>query len=208
MSTILPYWEFTARQDDPVTCPQCGWVGPPSRGMEQHRDLLDVTCPQCGTMLLIIPFPTAADTRQAAAAGNAKAIAEIPRIDAQEQRWREDSATELRTPGQLPEIDGDELVIDWDTDHSDTDRPVTVLRHGDRELWREACYWEGYGRFNQVAKLLRQRYGRRVVELRPTSRSEMHLYGDRWAVGGYLDKVNAALRGGINSDDPQWPSWW
>jgi hypothetical protein len=66
------YSEFT--RDMPLEC-KCGWSGPVSEAdMDMHEQLLDYCCPVCDQMLLIVPYPTTAQTRAAAEAGNQEAI--------------------------------------------------------------------------------------------------------------------------------------
>jgi hypothetical protein len=50
-------------------------------------------------------------------------------------------------------------------------RDLEVLRHGDREIWREPAYYESYQRFAEVYEILRERYGPRLAEVRPTPAS-------------------------------------
>src|SRR4051794_12335807 len=69
--------------DQPVTCPTCGWTGLGRDHQDTHGDLFDVTCPSCNEMLLVVLFPTLAETRAAAAAGNPRAQADLPAIEQQ-----------------------------------------------------------------------------------------------------------------------------
>lgn len=80
----ISYYDY--RQIRTVEC-RCSWSGPPGPYEDYFHELLDVTCPRCDTMLLIVPYPTDAETRAAAAAGNEEAIAELRRI---EERKRKD----------------------------------------------------------------------------------------------------------------------
>jgi hypothetical protein len=70
---IAYYTEY--RKDEPSSCPACGWAGMVGDlDMEMHNELFDLSCPRCDKMLLIVPYPTAAQTKAAAEAGNAEAI--------------------------------------------------------------------------------------------------------------------------------------
>ncbi len=75
---------YAYRQIETVEC-ECGWSGPPGPHEDYFDALLDVTCPRCDTMLLIVPYPTDEETREAAAAGNEEAIAELRRIERNEE---------------------------------------------------------------------------------------------------------------------------
>lgn len=143
-------------------------------------------------MLLIVPFPTVDETRAAAAAGNPLAQDEISRLEAVEARARHARSLELREPAELPDLAGERLVIDWDFENRD-EEDWTILRHGDREIWRELAYWEGYTRFAEVFEILRARYGTRLAEVRPTKASGLYLWGDAWSVDRKIAEPNASL---------------
>jgi hypothetical protein len=176
-SEYVNFWDYDRAM---VSCPSCGWTGRPGDNEGIHLDLLDVYCPECKRILLIVPFPTGAETRVAAAAGNQLARAELPHLDAIESRMRRAHRLELRATTQLPDLDGDRLVIDWDFEERDNEK-WTLLRHGDREIWRELAYYEGYRRFAEVFGILRERYGPRLAEVRPTPASGIYLYGDEFS---------------------------
>ncbi len=188
----VAYWEYDP--DAPLTCPDCGWSGSGAGSQELFEELFDVSCPQCDSMLLIVPYPTAAETRAAAAAGNPKAQAELPNVESRLKRLDRAQELELRTPEQLPELRGKNLRIDWDLEERD-DEQWTVLRHKGREIWRELAYYEGYERFARVFELLRERYGPRLKEVRPTAASELYLYGDKLSAPERIEKLNASLKG-------------
>jgi len=59
-----------------------------------------------------------------------------------------------------------------------TEADWTVLRCGERELWREPAVYEGADRFEEVVALLAQKYGPRLQDVVPSSASELYLYGD------------------------------
>ena len=189
---FLGFWDYDP--DDPLDCPSCGWSGRRGNIAEQHRDLLDFCCPRCDKMLLIVPFPTVDETRAAAAAGNPRALAELSNLEAAEARAMHAHSLELREPAQLPELIGEQLVIDWDFDDRDNEK-WTILRHGEREIWCELAYWEGYTRFAEVFEILHTRYGTQLTDVRPTRASELYLYGDRLTAPEKIIELNASLRG-------------
>ena len=61
-----------------VICANCGWTGriEPS-SMRYFRELMDSPCPRCDAMLAIVSYPTDAEVRAAAKAGNPEAIARV-----------------------------------------------------------------------------------------------------------------------------------
>ena len=73
------YTEFS--EEMPLVCPSCHWTGAAKDGdMEEYKDLFDVRCPKCSKMLLVVPFPTSEQVKEAAAAGNIEAINALPLV--------------------------------------------------------------------------------------------------------------------------------
>ncbi len=84
----------------------------------------------------------------------------------------------LHSTRQLPEIySDDDLIFVWDEQEADP-IPQIVIRYGNTIIWKEFSYYECYNRFEPIAMLLQQKYGKRVKDLIPTRRSEINLYGD------------------------------
>ena len=194
---MVDYWDFDAHRDAPMTCPACRWIGSVSGLREFYDNLFDVRCPECDDMICIVPYPTVDQTRAAAEAGNQRAAESLPEMEAQERASAERrhlaEATVLRGPTQLPQLDGDSLLIDWDFEVRDGEQ-WTVLRHGVAELWREVTFWEGVDRFAEVVKILRARYGSRLIEVRPSPASELWLLGDDLGASRRVEDINSALR--------------
>lgn len=188
---LLTYWEYD--REAPITCPDCGWSGRGADNEDYFEELLDVRCPECDRMLLIVSFPTAAETRAAAAAGNPQAQAELPNVDQRDAFLARATELELKQASQLPELKGERLIIDWDLDERDGEH-WTVLRHDRQEIWRELAYFEGYKRFATVFTLLQERYGTRLAEVRPMPASETYLYGDKLSAPETIDRLNDSLK--------------
>jgi hypothetical protein len=165
--------------------------------VELFGELLTLNCPNCdarvGGMYL---YPTAEEIREAAAAGNPRAIAMLPETDAREQRWQRIADEELRKPGQLADIAGDApFVVRWSLERAD-DEHYVVLRAGEQIIGRELAIWEGLPRFKALAELLRERYGRRVTELRPDDGEAVtYLLGDKLSWVNGIEETNAGVFG-------------
>ncbi|MGC4097341.1 MAG: hypothetical protein QM706_09510 [Nitrospira sp.] len=128
-------------------------------------------------MLAIVSYPTDAETE-----------ANFDRLTDQEQQdflarkkflmeWDE---TSLKSAAQLPELQGDSIIIEWDMVGREWkhERLYTVLRHETQELWRERACWEGYERFQEIVNILKEKYGHRLLDVVPTKASSLYLYGD------------------------------
>lgn len=176
MAVELGYYDFW--EDEPLTCPHCGWTGQAGDGsQEAHTELFDVSCPRCDKMLLIVSYPTIDETTQAAAAGNEAAKAELPRIEQTQARWARAAELALKPDSVLPDLHGAQLRFVWDFAEGEAET-WTIIKHAERIVWRELAYWEGWKRFNEVKCLLKSHYGAAFVSLEPTAASEMYLFGD------------------------------
>lgn len=187
----LAYWDYD--RDAALEC-ECGWSGVGADNESYFDELLDVRCPSCSAMLLIVAFPTIAETQAAAASGNRQARAELLSAEARETRLDRAAELELLDPSQLPDLSGTEIRIEWGFETIGQER-WTVLRYQNRDIWRELAYYEGYRRFAAVFEILRQRYGSRLVEVRPTAASETYLYGDKLSAPRTIQDLNERLRG-------------
>lgn len=104
---------FDGWEERTFTCPRCGWAGKPGEmWSEAHRELRDFSCAKCETMLLIVPYPTHEEVREAVARGVPEAVALLPHV---EQRERFDEACErmeLKSADRLPDLDGEDVAAD------------------------------------------------------------------------------------------------
>ncbi len=129
-------------------------------------------------MLLVVPFPTGEQVKEAAAAGNVEAINTLPNVLQREALWERFERTKLKSPEQLPDLQEEKIDLVWDTENADEKDASVVIKAGNRVLWREPLFWECWHRFNQVKAILKQKYGRRCRSLTPTDRSHVWLFGD------------------------------
>ena len=158
-------------------CPACKWTGLGSalaQG-ETFSELYELNCPACHGDMAIISYPTIEESRAnwgKLPDGERKHIEFIEQFRADFQRRK------LRNPEQLPPIELEAFVLDWDFDGPDR-KEETQIKLGLRVIFSEPAVWEGYERFIEVAGILRARYGAAIRDLIPTSRSENYLYGDK-----------------------------
>lgn len=194
MTKSISWWDHD--RDDHMSCPGCGWTGTGGTDLEeQFPELLEVRCPDCDRLLLMVVFPTLQETRAAAAAGNERALAELPEHEAQHADAVRRRALLLKSPDELPELEGDSLIIIWDIiDQDDEVAQWQVLVHDGTIIWREPAYYESYRRFEQVFAILLERYGTRFRELRPTHSASWWLYGDRLGSVQVVDSLNGSLQ--------------
>ncbi len=94
----------------------------------------------------------------------------------------------LYSPRQLPDLDGERLVLTWDQDCADS-----IVRYGAITVWNERSGWEVYDRFEEIAVILKHKYGSRLVDLLPTPSSRYALLGDSSAAIFHVASARAAL---------------
>lgn len=169
---IVRYYDY--EENEELTCPRCGWNGTAKEGdKESYSELFDVSCPNCEQMLLIVSYPTTGETEEAAKGGNKEALEELASLRRRHEFLESFERDRLRSPQQLPELEGETLSFVWDQEEK-----RTVIRIGDMVIWSEPAIYEGWERFNEVKNVLKQKYGPRFHRITPTMRSEMYLYGD------------------------------
>ena len=86
----------------------------------------------------------------------------------------------------------------WDYESEDVDQRITVIRHGDTEIWREPSVWEGYKRFGEIVEILKEKYGEHLVDVEPTPASEQYLFGDRLSSPEFVEAIRKSLKTGTS----------
>jgi hypothetical protein len=146
-------------------CRHCGWQGTGAECPlgESFRELFEIACPNCGEPVCAITYPTIKESKQ-----NWDKLSEADRLCVTriEENQRIFDERSLKWPSQLPDIGADSFTLIWDVEegeHGDD----TVVKLADQIIWREPEVYEGYWRFEEIAKILRKRYGRRLKDLIP-----------------------------------------
>lgn len=182
MSKTFEY--YSNWRNEVVTCPNCAWQGRVDDGNQRYfHELLDSCCPQCGRIVAIVMYPTNDNVRAAAQAGHPEAIRNLAGVERMEARWERFDREKLKTPDQLPNLWGkDDLDFVLDTDDERTpDREresFNLLKYGDRVIWKELAFWEGWQRYPELVEILKAKYGSRFKSLKVTYKAHQYLFGD------------------------------
>lgn len=172
------------------TCSECSWSGTggeTARGTMYRGKFLELSCPSCSEFLDVLILPEekgCAHSREGLTEEQLKAIAEA---EEQERLYREMCLT---SADQLPPLAEGDVTLNWDMEQGETQ-----IRNGETVIWSEPVVYEGFDRFEQVALILKEKYGNRLKDLVPTDRSKLFLYGDYEPSLGYLKKVRKNLFG-------------
>ncbi|MDD3294260.1 MAG: hypothetical protein PHG20_06195 [Geobacteraceae bacterium] len=172
------------------SCRECPWKGPAEdtgRGRMYRKMFLELCCPECSAFLDVIIFPPEDGCDAARNDLTEEQVKALEEAKEQERLYREKC---LHAVEQLPELPDDDLFLVWDQEDSET-----LILHGETVIWREPLAYEAFDRFEQVAILLKEKYGTRLKDLQPANRSKLYLYGDYAPALEYLKKVRKDLFG-------------
>jgi hypothetical protein len=159
--------------------------------LEVFDEVSEYGCPSCEEKLAVVLHPTTAESRENWADLDETERAYVERI---EQGQREFAERALKRAEQLPEISLPAFALVWDRDGPEIGDGDTVIRLGDRVLWREPEVYEGYWRYREIVELLKARYGTRLQDVEPSAVSELYLYGDQLSSPDQVRKVRNELR--------------
>jgi hypothetical protein len=191
---------YDAWQIVELECPKCDWKGKFDDGsVRYYQELMDCSCPRCNVLvtpiLAIVSFPT---VNEMLASGNPVDIHRAKKIEEFQQMF---DSRKLANKEQLPAVDSTSFTLSWNLVETSGEQ-LTVIRHDDRVLFSEPALWEGYERFEQVAKIVREKYGVHVKDLVPTHSSELYLYGDVLSSPDMVETVRRAIFGGEGNSVP------
>lgn len=169
----------------------CGWVGQGNALAmgELFDDRSEWHCPACHEKLLVVLHPTIEEYR-----ANWDKLDDRERrsVESHEQFWDQFRREMLRSPDDLPDVSDSSFVLTWDRS-ADPNSRRTLIKLGDRVIFSEPEVWEGYERFEEVAEILKAKYGSHLTDLIPTERSETYLYGDKMSAPRFVEDVRRKL---------------
>lgn len=188
MSRTFAYYDDWRNQV--VTC-ECGWRGPlRQEDAEPYAALLQLSCPECDRSLAVVHYPS---DEERLARANTLDGPERAELEERRRFLEETQRDALKHARQLPELEGDPLDLLWDFAQEGASA-YTLIRLSDTVVWKEPAIFEGAERFEQVAAILKARYGTRLHDLRPSEESHAYLYGDELSAPDRVDRVRRSLR--------------
>jgi hypothetical protein len=184
-------WTFEDWLNASFTCAGCGWSGNGGDARLTALSAFDyfLRCPKCDRVMDALKTPTIEEAVEHWSELDDDLRAQIIVLD---KRRRDYLEQRLERADQLPELSGDALLLTWDL--TGREGGDVLIKHGDRIVWREPASYENYERFKQIAALLTERYGPRLMDLVPTQTSELFLYGDRLSAPYDVEVVRQQLR--------------
>lgn len=176
-----------------LECPKCHWKGKFEDGsVEYYRELMDSSCPRCdpvdAPILAIVSYPT---LEQMHSSGDPEGVRQAEQIEEFQKKFE---TKKLSGKEQLPDLAATSFALAWDVVEANGEQ-FTVIRYGDRVLFSEPAMWEGFGRFEKVCEIVRDKYGTNVTDLVPTPSSELYLYGDVLSSPDFVRNVRRRVFG-------------
>jgi hypothetical protein len=181
------YEEWTEKE---YACPGCSWSGTGSetaRGILYRGVFLELTCPSCSTFLDVLILPADKGCAHSMEGLTEEQLKAKTEADEQERQYRKKC---LSSAEQLPNLPDNDFTLNWDMEQDET-----LIRNGETVLWREPAVYEGFGRYEQIALILKEKYGSRLKDLAPTDRSMLFLYGDYEPSLAFIRKLRKELFG-------------
>ncbi|HOP39539.1 MAG TPA: hypothetical protein PLI53_00715 [Geobacteraceae bacterium] len=182
------YFEEWTKKE--YSCSACSWKGngeESARGRLYRGVFLELSCPTCSEFLDVLILPPEYGCGKSRESLTDEQLRELKEAENQEREYREKC---LASPGQLPDLPGEDITLSWDLEQGET-----LVRNGELVIWREPAIYEGFDRFEQIARILKEKYGNRLRDLVPDNRSKLFLYGDYEPSLAYLKKVRKELFG-------------
>jgi hypothetical protein len=172
------------------TCTKCGSesVGSELAGGERFEDGIQRDCPKCHEPVLFLVFETVDEL-----ADHPEALTPNERDDLAKRsdflkKWQAESLT---SPEQLPDVRAKKFTLFWDNDR---DTEEIIIRTRSRVIWRQPLAYEHYDFFVDALKILKAKYGRALVDVIPTERAHLYLWGDRLSAPEICDAARRKLR--------------
>ena len=167
-------------------CDNCGWCGLGCQTDENDdiKIFIALCCPECYKNLDCISFPTLEETLEH---GTEEDKAYVLK--------RQDFLTRVQALRanifeKLPDIEADEVIIALREEAENGD---IVLFWQNREVWREPMAYEYYGRYLEIGRLLKNKYGDRLVDFE--TEYTTYLGGDCLSAFDEVRKFRKSLKG-------------
>ena len=168
MSDIYTY------EVEKYSCKHCGWSGYGKEVVqgEMFNDGFEVNCPKCCERFPgLILFPLI-DEAMKYGSETDKIIAKATK--GFQEKWLKSL---LKNINQLPELHYKTLTFVL-REIEEGDEKYIVITERDEIIWKEILCYEYYERFIEIGKLLKEKYGNRMIDFVPDVNG-LHLYGDR-----------------------------
>ena len=172
------------------SCRYCDWSGVGEQAKEgiDSSSGFPLLCPKCGEYIEWISIMVSHSDIMNYGSEKEKEE-ELKRVEFLERVW----ASELKSPDQLPEIEGTEIIITLREEEKNGEKGDAhiVLCWNEKELWREVRSFEYYPRYLELGKILKEKYGERLIDFE--AKYTVHLGGDKLSAFDIVRKFRKSL---------------
>lgn len=164
-----------------LTCDKCSWKGSVKKSAVEPGDgdsgsAREYRCPRCSHLLLTVEHSASLEVMMA----NWNILNDATRgaILCRPERQERIEEEKLKSPSELPGLkSGPNFLTFKLTWHPDPEVSYSIW-HGIQFLWIQPATWEGHSEFLRIAEIIRERYGRRITDLKPTPEARGFLIGN------------------------------
>ena len=176
-------------EDWDFTCPKCHWTGKGSALIagDISRTGCEELCPSCNEMVDWLEFPLVAEMLENFDKLKPEDQKMALVISQGHSKW---DASKLKSVDQLPDIEGDYIVLVWDEDN---EAKEIIIRHGRDVIFRQIGSWEYYQFFITACRILKTKYGHRLLDVVPTPRARCGMDGDRVCASNSVDEMRRLI---------------
>lgn len=96
----------------------------------------------------------------------------------------------LQRVNQLPDIDAKFIVLLWDQDWDKSDIQIFF---GDRLIFQHSLDFEYADYFVHACRILKEKYGCRLLDVVPTTAAKTYLWGDRLGAPDTTDEMRRLI---------------
>jgi len=164
-----------------LKCNKCDWHGKVDKSVVEPVDTSSATsgefrCPKCSHLLLNVDYSASQEEMLANwNTLNASAKKVILSNPERLERMKEDR---LKFPSELPDLQYSLNYLTWKLDWGRDGEVTYSIWQGIRFIWVQLAEWGGYAEFVRIADIIRERYGYRIVDIKPTPEALGFLVGD------------------------------
>lgn len=176
---MLMQYKVLDLDETELNCSKCNWVGfgNTAKDTEPLTDYgYEMACPSCGDWLGTAVHPTAEEMLAS------PKVSESEKCGVRYMLLRAEAfeKVKLKDISQLKDINDDNIILYWTLADKDRENDVVRIMYNDEIIWEETSFYECCFRFDEVAKILKLKYGSNLKDLIPTKKSEFNLYGDNF----------------------------
>jgi len=184
------------------TCKRCAWIGlgEELQHGEMFKECSELLCPRCEEVIRILAFPMASELLANSASLDPKTLESAQKLQAAHLSWKQQRLHRL---DQLPGIDAKFIVLLWD---QDWDNSVIRILFGDREIFRQPLDYEYADYFVHACRILKKKYGYRLLDVIPTPHAKTYLWGDCLGASGTTTEMRRLIGRDDQSEYPGYKS--